>query len=520
MNAAYLIKIHKMISNSMQSVCLDFGIPALDLKAFAIEHIPLDCIEAQLILEHHILPLYKNQGHLYVAIDNPTALKALNEFKFKTGLQTHPILVETVDLNDLIEKVLRRQASHALADVSLHSEFDIEPEMLDKSDTPITRFVDKILRDAMHQGVSDIHFEPFEKNYRIRYRRDGVLYETASPPLALSERITARLKVIAQLDIAERRLPQDGHFKAAVSPHKSVDFRINTCPTVNGEKVVLRLLDPASLNIDIEALGFETAQQALFSEAIQKSQGMILVTGPTGSGKTLSLYAALDLLNTESLNIATIEDPVEMNLNGINQVAVHSKSGLSFARILKTLLRQDPDVIMVGEIRDLETAEIAIQAAQTGHLVLSTLHTNSTTETLTRLLNMGLPAFNVATSVSLIVAQRLARRLCVNCKRLENIPRPSLIQMGFSEAEIDSDFNVFAPSPLGCAHCHQGYSGRIGLYELLPISPKIAETIMQGGHSLSILALALEEGLQNVRRSGLNRVRDGITSLEEINRVT
>ena len=509
-----------MVINDTHTASIEFGIPLLDLRAFDASHIPLDLIDSKSIRHHHLLPLYRRGDNLYVAIAHPAALSALNEFKFTTGLNTHPILVEDTPLNLLIEKVLALQASNALADLPIQADLTTEKDTFDADDTPVTRFVHKILTDATHQGVSDIHFEPFEKTYRIRYRRDGVLYEAASPPPALSPRITARLKVIAQLDIAERRLPQDGHFKMALSDSKSLDFRINTCPTINGEKVVIRLLDPATAQIGIDTLGFETQQQHLFLNALQKPQGMVLVTGPTGSGKTVSLYAALNILNTESVNISTIEDPVEINLAGINQVSVNLKTDFGFASALRAFLRQDPDIIMVGEIRDLETAEIATKAAQTGHLVLSTLHTNSASETLTRLLNMGLPAFNVATSVSLIVAQRLARRLCAHCKRIETIPLKNLLQMGFAEPEIDRDFTLFAPHHSGCQHCHGGYAGRIGLYEILPISASIAHTIMEGGHSFDILQVALKEGLQTLRRSGLNRVREGLTSLEEINRVT
>lgn len=509
-----------MITSHAQTASINFGIPLLDLNAFDANHIPLDLIDPKLIRQHHMLPLYQHHDNLYVAIADTSSLSALNEFKFKTGLNTHPILVEDHKLKLLLEKILTLHASNALAGVETPADLALDTTPPDAEDTPVIRFVHKILTDAMNQGVSDIHFEPFEKIYRIRYRRDGVLYETATPPPALSPRITARLKVIAQLDIAEHRSPQDGHFKMAFSAEKSLDFRINTCPTVNGEKVVIRVLDPASAQMGIENLGFEAAQQQLFLEAIQKPQGMVLVTGPTGSGKTVSLYTALGILNTAAVNISTIEDPVEINLSGINQVPVNLKAGLGFATALRAFLRQDPDIIMVGEIRDLETAEIAIKAAQTGHMVLSTLHTNSTTETLTRLLNMGLPAFNVATSVSLIVAQRLARRLCPHCKRLENIPTQSLIAMGFSEPEILPDFKIFAPHQPGCDHCHGGYKGRIGLYEILPISTNIAHTIMKGGHSLDILQVAVDEGLQTLRRCGLNRVREGLTSLEEINRVT
>ena len=383
----------------------------------------------------------------------------------------------------------------------------------------VNRFVHKVLLDELNSNVSDIHFEPYEKIYRIRYRRDGILYETASPPINLAPRITARLKVMSRLDISERRVPQDGHFKMVLSKHRSIDFRISTCPTTGGEKVVIRILDPSSAQLGIEALGYEDFQKELFMNAIHKPQGMVLVTGPTGSGKTVSLYTALGILNTAERNISTIEDPVEINLQGINQVNVNMKAGLDFSTALRSFLRQDPDIIMVGEIRDLETAEIGIKAAQTGHLVLSTLHTNSAPETLTRLLNMGVPSFNIATSVSLIIAQRLARRLCSQCKIPAEIPESSLLQQGFSKNEL-SNLEIFLPNIEGCELCKNGYSGRVGLYEVLSVSSSIGRIIMEGGNSLDILHKAKEEGMITLRESGLNKVRAGITGLEEINRVT
>ena len=510
----------------------DFGIPLLDLNAIDPDTIPLDLIDEKLMTQNHVLVLYRHGDRLDVAVSDPSSLGSLNEFKFKTGLNTHPILVEEDKLTIWIDKILTSHASNELADMDLDTNLeniDIGNEEHEQEtvsakdateDAPIVRFVNKILLDAINNGVSDLHFEPFEKTYRIRYRRDGVLYEAARPPPTLAARITARLKVISQLDIAERRVPQDGHFKMALSRKRALDFRINTCPTVGGEKVVIRVLDPAAAHVGIEKLGYETKQQKLFTDAIQKPQGMVLVTGPTGSGKTVSLYTALDILNTEEVNISTIEDPVEINVPGINQVNVNLKAGLDFSTALRAFLRQDPDIIMVGEIRDLETAEIAIKAAQTGHMVLSTLHTNSAAETLTRLLNMGVPAFNVATTVSLIIAQRLGRRLCKECKVIEDIPKASLLEMGFTSADITEKTKIFGPNIQGCSQCHSGYSGRVGLYEVLPITQAIGHVIMEGGSSLDILDTALKEGLQTLRRSGLNRVLDGVTSLEEINRVT
>ncbi len=498
----------------------NFGLPLIDLNAYDPAQIPMEFIDEKLMRQHCMLVLHRRGERLDVAIVDPSSLAALNDLKFKTGLNTQPILVEQNKLIRLIDKLLSHHAGTALEAHSDDNDSPAENSLTEGDDAPIVRFVNKILLEAIHNKVSDIHFEPFENSYRIRYRQDGVLYEAARPPQALSPRISARLKVIAQLDIAERRLPQDGHFKMALSPEKSLDFRINTCPTISGEKVVIRVLDPTSTHIGIAQLGLEEKQQRLFLEHIQKPQGMVLVTGPTGSGKTVSLYTALSILNTDAVNISTIEDPVEMNITGINQVPVNLKAGLDFATALRAFLRQDPDIIMVGEIRDLETAEITIKAAQTGHMVLSTLHTNSAAETLTRLLNMGVPAFNVATSVSLIVAQRLARRLCDECKHTIEIPEKSLLEMGFSVDKLCGNFTLFSAHSAGCQHCHFGYTGRIGLYEVLPISDALAECIMAGGNSLTILQLALKEGLQTLRHSGFNRVREGLTSLEEISRVT
>lgn len=506
----------------------DFGIPLLDLDTIDPEIIPKDVIDEKLINKHHVLPLYKKGERLYIALSDPSSLASLNEFKFNTGLNTHGILVEEDKLSRWIEKVISAQESHSLqsfeeselGDLEISSEDDVEKvSESETEDAPIVRFVNKVLLDAINTGVSDVHFECYEKLFRIRYRRDGILYETAVPPLTLSARIIARLKVMAQLDISERRLPQDGHFKLKLSRNRSVDFRMNTCPTIGGEKAVLRILDPSSAHVGIEKLGYEEKQRDYFLKAIQKPQGMVLVTGPTGSGKTVSLYTALNILNTEEVNISTVEDPVEINLQGVNQVNVNNKAGLTFSTALRAFLRQDPDIIMVGEIRDLETAEIAVKAAQTGHLVLSTLHTNSAPETLTRLLNMGVPSYNIATSVSLIVAQRLARRLCHHCRVQENIPPHGLMEQGFSE-EDSSTLKIFGPNVMGCVHCKSGYSGRVGLYEVMPISDKLGRVIMNGGTAIDILDCALEEGLQTLRRSGLKRVADGTTSLEEINRVT
>lgn len=506
----------------------DFGLPLLDLNAFDINNVPKRVVTEKLINKHQAIPILRKGNRLYVAISDPTNLSALNEFKFHSGLNTIGILVEDDKLSAFIEKVLNQETEAALGDLSDEDldEIDIisdtEEETItaaDTEDAPIVRFVHKILLDAIKKGVSDIHFEPYEKIYRIRFRRDGILYEAANPPIALSTRITARIKVMSRLDISERRIPQDGHFNMALSKSHAINFRVNTCPTSGGEKVVIRILDPSKLHLGIEDLGYEDFQQKLFVDTIFRPQGMVLVTGPTGSGKTVSLYTALHMLNMPERNISTIEDPVEINIQGINQVNVNIKAGLDFSTALRAFLRQDPDVIMVGEIRDLETAEIAIKAAQTGHLVLSTLHTNSAPETLTRLANMGVAPFNIATSVNLIIAQRLARRLCKSCKIEEHPPKEALIEEGFTEEEA-KNITIYGPNIKGCENCKNGYSGRVGIYEVLHVSPEIGEIIMRGGNSLDVEKQAVKEGMRTLRRSGIQKVIQGVTSLEEINRVT
>ena len=389
----------------------------------------------------------------------------------------------------------------------------------DVEDAPVVRFIQKLLIDAINEGASDIHFEPYEKYYRIRFRTDGILREIAQPPLVLKEKIAARIKVISRLDISEKRVPQDGRMKLVLSKNKAIDFRVNTLPTLWGEKIVMRILDPSSATLGIEALGYEPEQKALFMEALDKPQGMLLITGPTGSGKTVSLYTGLNILNREDTNISTAEDPVEINLEGVNQVNVNNKVGLTFAAALKSFLRQDPDIIMVGEIRDLETAEIAIKAAQTGHMVMSTLHTNSAPETLTRLRNMGVPSFNIATSVNLVIAQRLARRLCPQCKQAVEIPQQSLLEMGFTEADTQSpEFQIY--QPVGCSECREGYKGRVGIYEVMKVTPEISRIIMEDGNAIQIADASDKAGFNNLRRSGLIKVMQGVTSLQEVNRVT
>jgi len=504
----------------------EFGIPLFDLNAFDAESAPTDLVSEKLVRKHHALPLAKRGTRLFLAMSDPTNLQALDEIKFNTGLNTEAVLAEENKLATSIEKFLDNQDKSLDMDDTDFDDLDIEAvdEHKEDEDTgagaddaPIVKFINKILLDAIKMGASDIHFEPYEKAYRIRFRTDGILKEITRPPVNLAPRLAARLKVMSHMDISERRVPQDGRIKLKISKTRAIDFRVNTLPTLFGEKVVLRILDPDSAKLGIDALGYEDEQKQLFLSALDLPQGMILVTGPTGSGKTVSLYTGLNILNTAERNISTAEDPVEINLEGINQVNVNKKVGLDFGLALRAFLRQDPDIVMVGEIRDLETAEIAIKAAQTGHLVLSTLHTNSAPETLTRLRNMGVPSFNIATSVSLIIAQRLARRLCKHCKVILDIPEASLLETGFTTEEIGT-FKVYGP--IGCDHCTDGYKGRVGIYEVVKITNKIARIIMEDGNSIEIGDAAKEEGFPDLRASGLKKVRSGVTSLEEVNRVT
>lgn len=504
----------------------EFGLPLLDLDSFDIDNAPLDLVSNKLIANHRTLPLQARSGHLFVAVADPTNLSALDDIKFQTGLHIDPIIVEDDKLDVLIERNLDQVTSTLddfndadLDNLDLAEEDDGEDlSASDVEDAPVVRFVHKILLDGINKGASDIHFEPYERQYRVRYRIDGILSEAASPPAVLGTRIAARIKVMSKLDIAERRLPQDGRIKLNLSRSRSIDFRVNTLPTIHGEKVVMRILDPTSAQLGIEALGFEPAEQAIFMEAINRPWGMILVTGPTGSGKTVSLYTGLNILNRTERNISTAEDPVEIQLSGINQVNVHPKIGFTFASALRAFLRQDPDVVMVGEIRDLETAEIAIKAAQTGHLVLSTLHTNDAPQTLNRLMQMGVPAFNIASSVSLIIAQRLARKLCEECKERDPLPIASLVNAGFSAAEAP---NLSIYRAKGCEACNSsGFKGRVGLFQVMPISSEMERMILENRNAKELSKQATIEGVRDLRRAGLEKVRNGITSLEEIYRVT
>jgi len=499
---------------------------SLDLDFFDVQAIPEPLRNEKLIRKHQILPLARRNKTLFLAVADPTDMASVEDFEFNTGLNAELIVVEYDKLHKAIDGLFETTSTDSfsntqwdLAKLGLAGSDEEEQKVVgsDSEDQPIISFINKMLHDAVRKGASDLHFEPYEKTYRIRFRIDGILHEVASPPVALATRLSARLKVMSRLDIAEKRIPQDGRIKLKLSQKKSIDFRVSTLPTLWGEKIVMRILDSDSAMLGIDVLGYEPEQKQLYLNALDQPQGMILVTGPTGSGKTVSLYTGLNILNTEQTNISTAEDPVEINLPGINQVQVNPRAGLTFPSALKAFLRQDPDVIMVGEIRDLETAEIAIKAAQTGHLVLSTLHTNSAPETLTRLLNMGVPAYNVASSVSLIIAQRLARRLCAQCKAAEQLPEAEALKQGFTAEQLPT-LKLF--KAVGCQYCTGGYKGRVGIYEVMPITAEIAEQIMQGANSLQIAQLARQQGFASLRQSALKKAAVGLTSLAEVNRVT
>ena len=506
-----------------------FGFPMLDLNAFDPELLPRKLIDDKLMATRRVLPLLQRGNRLYVAFSDPTNRTTYDVIKFQTGLQVDPVVVEDSKLGALIQKVLKSNDTSLssfvgedigdtdLAEAVVDTEQDTGP-VVEIDDAPVVKYIQKILLDAINAGASDVHFEPYEKFYRVRFRTDGVLQEIAQPPLAIKEKIASRIKVISRLDISEKRVPQDGRMKLVLSKTRAIDFRVSTLPTLHGEKIVMRILDPSSATLGIDALGYEPEQKEALLHAISRPYGMILVTGPTGSGKTVSLYTCLNLLNKPGINISTAEDPAEINLAGINQVNVNEKAGLTFAAALRSFLRQDPDIIMVGEIRDLETAEIAVKAAQTGHLVLSTLHTNDAPTTLTRLLNMGVAPFNIASSVHLITAQRLARKLC-SCKKPHEIPREALLRAGFRAEDLDGTWQPYAP--VGCDLCKKsGYKGRVGIYQVMPVSEAINRIIMKGGDAIDIAEQAQREGIRDLRQSGLLKVRQGITSLEEVEAVT
>ena len=509
----------------------EFGVPLLDLSAVDRNMFPDKLVSPALMTKHQTLPIFRRGNRLFIALADPTNIAALDEIKFATGISTEAVVVDQRALSKLLTEILDQQdsLSSEMDQLGESSEFDLdiidenssETEDVDTSavdDTPIVRFVNKVLLDAIKQGASDIHFEPYEQNYRVRFRTDGILREIVKPPKTLAPRLAARIKVMSQMDISERRIPQDGRIQMKLSKNRSIDFRVNTLPTMFGEKIVMRILDPTSAQMGIDALGYDDDQKQLFLDALAKPQGMILVTGPTGSGKTVSLYTGLSILNTDERNISTAEDPVEINMEGVNQVLVNNKVGLDFAEALRSFLRQDPDIIMVGEIRDIETAEIAIKAAQTGHLVLSTLHTNSAAETITRMMNMGVPAYNIASSVSLIIAQRLARRLCKQCSIPETeVPHDALMELGFNDEMLE---NATIKRAVGCEACKDGYRGRVGIYEVVKITKTLANLIMGGDNSIDLDKQARREGFADLRLSALRKAAQGLISLEEVNRVT
>ncbi|QEE23823.1 type IV-A pilus assembly ATPase PilB [Rhodanobacter glycinis] len=518
--------VDSMVLTRLASV--EFGMPMLDITAIPPANMPLNLISEALLSKHHALPLLKRGKRLYVGIADPMQLHALDEIKFHSNCMVEPILVERSQLNRVIESaistmnnVMPDMGSGELDELALESGDEEEAstgiDATGGDDAPVVKFVNKILVDAIRRGASDIHFEPFETQYRVRLRMDGMLRAVANPPMKLANRISSRLKVMAGLDIAERRVPQDGRIKLNLSKNRSMDFRVSSLPTLFGEKLVLRILDSSSAKLGIDKLGYEEDQKKLYLDAIAKPYGMVLVTGPTGSGKTVSLYTALNILNTDERNISTVEDPVEIRVEGINQVQQNVKRGMTFAAALRSFLRQDPDVIMVGEIRDLETAEIAIKAAQTGHMVLSTLHTNDAAQTIARLMNMGIAPYNITSSVTLIIAQRLARRLH-SCKKPMQLPPQVLLDAGFAQEDIDAGLTIY--EAVGCNECNEGYKGRVGIYQVMPMLEDIQKIILQGGNALQISEVARKAGINDLRASALKKVKDGMTSLAEIDRVT
>ena len=523
-----LIQMNFASAKQIADLCYaEYRIPLVDLGDFDLTSIPEEYLNMKLLEKHRCLPLYKQGNSIFIGTSDPTNILALEEFQFSLGLHAKAVLVEETQLNKALDQILEEEIHQLdIGEIDAEELAGIELEDTERVDdvevfegeeeAPIVIYVNKLMSDAIKKGASDIHFEPYEKRCRIRFRIDGILHEVAEPPVSLSARISTRIKVMAKLDIAEKRQPQDGRIKLKVARNKSVDFRVSTLPCVWGEKVVIRVLDAEKLGLGIESLGYETEQEELYVRMLKQSQGMILVTGPTGSGKTVSLYTGLGLLNVEETNISAAEDPVEMNVEGINQVNINVRAGLTFATSLRAFLRQDPDIVMVGEIRDLETAEIAVKAAQTGHLVLSTLHTNSAAETLTRLINMGVPGYNIASSVKLIIAQRLARKLCEDCKTVESIEEDVLREMGFPESVFVEGFKIYAP--VGCELCSAGYRGRVGVYEMLEMNEQIANIILEGGSAIEILNVARDQGMMTLREAAYLKVSRGVTSLVEINR--
>ncbi len=530
--ATWLVE-HGLVDSSRiaQVTSAEFGIPLLDVSSLHVAQLPMTVVTEALITKHQVLPLFQRGKRLFVGVADPTQSHALDEVKFHSNCLVEPVLVERQQLERTIEHALAAQSTtmEGMDDESLEN-LELEAGDMETGDasggvdtnvaddTPVVKFVNKVLLDAIKRGASDVHFEPYESQYRVRLRMDGLLRQHAKAPIQLSNRISSRLKVMAGLDIAERRVPQDGRLKLNLSKTKAIDFRVSTLPTLFGEKIVLRILDASAAKMGIDKLGYEEDQKRLFVDAIHKPYGMVLVTGPTGSGKTVSLYTALNILNKDDgLNISTVEDPVEIRVDGINQVQQNVKRGMTFAAALRSFLRQDPDVIMVGEIRDLETAEIAIKAAQTGHMVLSTLHTNDAPQTVARLMNMGIAPYNITSSVTLVIAQRLARRLH-DCKTTHELPENALLAEGFTQEQIDTGFRIMKAH--GCDGCNDGFKGRVGIYQVMPMLEDIQQIVLEGGNAMQIAEVAGKAGINDLHDSALLKVMQGVTSMAEINRVT
>jgi type IV pilus assembly protein PilB len=526
-----LVQSRKIAASKIaETAAIAFGFPLFDLNSLNADYLPTKGIDVKLMQSSRVMALQSRGNTLFVALSDPTNLHALDDVQFQVGMALSPVVVEDDKLSKWIDKITEA-ADTSMQSLSVDDDFnlDIEGEAqtqeaeapaLEIDDAPVVKYIQKILLDAINMGASDIHFEPYEKFYRIRYRIDGELREIAQPPLAIKEKMASRIKVISSLDISEKRIPQDGRMKLVLSKTRSIDFRVSTLPLINGEKIVMRILDPASAKLGIEALGYEPEQKEALLSAVSRPYGLVLVTGPTGSGKTVSLYTCLNILNNPGVNISTAEDPAEIPLPGINQVNVNDKQGLTFAAALKSFLRQDPDIIMIGEIRDLETADMAIKAASTGHMVLSTLHTNDAPTTLTRLLNMGVAPFNIASAVSLITAQRLARKLCKNCRVPIELPKEAMLSVGFTEADLDGSWQLYGPKEGGCELCNDGYKGRVGIYQVMPVSDAISRIIMKNGTAHDIADQAKREGVKDLRQSGLLKVKQGLTSIIEVEAVT
>jgi type IV pilus assembly protein PilB len=526
-----LVQSRKIAASKIaETAAIAFGFPLFDLNSLNSDYLPTKGIDVKLMQSSRVMALQSRGNTLFVALSDPTNLHALDDVQFQVGMALSPVVVEDDKLSKWIDKITEA-ADTSMQSLSVDDDFNLDVEgeaktqeaeapALEIDDAPVVKYIQKILLDAINMGASDIHFEPYEKFYRIRYRVDGELREIAQPPLAIKEKMASRIKVISSLDISEKRIPQDGRMKLVLSKTRTIDFRVSTLPLINGEKIVMRILDPASAKLGIEALGYEPEQKEALLSAVSRPYGLVLVTGPTGSGKTVSLYTCLNILNNPGVNISTAEDPAEIPLPGINQVNVNDKQGLTFAAALKSFLRQDPDIIMIGEIRDLETADMAIKAASTGHMVLSTLHTNDAPTTLTRLLNMGVAPFNIASAVSLITAQRLARKLCKNCRVPIELPKEAMLSVGFSEADLDGSWQLYGPKEGGCELCNDGYKGRVGIYQVMPVSDAISRIIMKNGTAHDIADQAKREGVKDLRQSGLLKVKQGLTSITEVEAVT